>query len=195
MNANFTTIEQSWKHQFPDLEAILENKRIRLEPVCRTHATECFEILSDPRLYIFIPKEPPLNIEALLQRFERLENRFSHDRDELWLNWIIREKINNKCVGRIEATVYLDHTAYFAYELGAIYWKQGYATEACRLALTFLFDACNTPQVSAEVDTRNTPSIQLLERLGFQRVSFKEKVDFFKGTVSDEYKYCLKRVN
>jgi ribosomal-protein-alanine N-acetyltransferase len=44
----------------------------------------------------------------------------------------------------------------------------------------------------ADIDTRNTPSIALVERLGFHRAETKLEADFFKGTRSDEYIYRLK---
>lgn len=46
-------------------------------------------------------------------------------------------------------------------------------------------------EITAEVDTRNRSSFQLLERLGFMRLDIREGADFFKGSSSDEYVYRL----
>jgi ribosomal-protein-alanine N-acetyltransferase len=46
-------------------------------------------------------------------------------------------------------------------------------------------------RVAAEIDTRNTASIHLVEALGFARVATTPGADFFKGAASDEYRYEL----
>jgi [ribosomal protein S5]-alanine N-acetyltransferase len=178
-------------HHLPNTEIILEADRLRLEPVREGHALELFEVLANEQLYLFIPREPPQTIEALTNRFKRLEKRSSPNGDEMWLNWIIRSKTSACCMGRIEITIRSDRSAYLAYELGVPYWGQGFATEACRKVLKTLKEEYGVSQVVAEVDTRNAASIRLLERLGFQRISVHEKADFFKGSNSDEYKYAL----
>ncbi len=63
--------------------------------------------------------------------------------------------------------------------------------EACWRVLSFLFADYSVTGVTAEVDTRNTASIRLLERLGFERVGFQAGADCFKGASSDEYTYHL----
>ena len=77
--------------------------------------------------------------------------------------------------------------AQIAYVFSPAFWGWGYATEACKV-----IDDYGVHAVTAEeVDTRNAPSIRLLERLGFKRVAYRPGADFFKGAVSDEYTYRL----
>jgi RimJ/RimL family protein N-acetyltransferase len=73
----------------------------------------------------------------------------------------------------------------------AEYWQNGYATEACRLALGFLFERFQINEVESLVDTRNEASMRLLQTLGFIRVGTIKQADFFKGSPSDEYRYKL----
>lgn len=171
----------------------LETERLRLEPLTRLHAAELFQPLSDPRVFEFIPHDPPPSFEAFEARYARLEGRQSPAGDERWLNWAIRSKAAGVCLGRVEATLRQDGTAYLAYEVGPAHWGQGYATEACRRVIDALFDDYAAERVIGEVDTRNAASIRLLERLGFERVSLKPGADFFKGAPSDEFTYSLGR--
>lgn len=173
-------------------EVVYETERLRLEPLHASHAPEMFEMLSDPRLYQFIPREPP-TLDSLVARYQRLETRASPAGDELWLNWVVREKSGNTCVGRVEATIRQDASAYLAYEIAVASWRSGFATEACRRIIEVLFDTYGLRQIVAEVDTRNAASIRLLERLGFQRGALREHADFFKGSASDEFTYVLPR--
>ncbi|MGI8909111.1 MAG: GNAT family N-acetyltransferase [Rubrobacteraceae bacterium] len=169
----------------------METERLLLEPILRRHAAVMYPLLQDVRIYRYIPQEPPDSLEALEQRYRNLESRLSPRGDEAWLNWAICLKPAQRHAGRVEATVTSDNTAYLAYELSPEFWGTGYATEACRRVLSFLFADYSVTGVTAEVDTRNAASIRLLERLGFERIGFQAGADFFKGASSDEYTYQL----
>ncbi len=174
-------------------ETRYETERLHLEPLRGAHAAELFEVLSDERLYRYLPHDPPATLEALTARYERLETRRSAKEDEWWLNWVVRSKSDGRCVGRVEVTIRQDASAHLAYEIGPAFWRQGIATEACRPVIRALFEAGGVTGIVAEVDTRNRPSIRLLERLGFKREGFRPNADFFKGRASDEWTYRLAR--
>ena len=69
------------------------------------------------------------------------------------------------------------------------YQRRGFAAEACRRLLEHLVDDYQVGVVAAEIDTRNTASIALVESLGFERVGIQKGADHFKGSTSDEYRY------
>ena len=55
------------------------------------------------------------------------------------------------------------------------YQKKGYATEALKAIVDYLFGTLDKHRIIASVDPRNTASIQLIERLGFRKEAhFKE---------------------
>lgn len=171
-----------------------ETERLLLDPLCESHAAELFNVYSDPRMYTFIPQDPPASLEALAARYRFLEARRSPDGTEQWLNWAVRLKSTRACIGCIQITLTPDGRAQLAYEIGVPYWQQGYATEACARVIEALF-ALRVVEVWAELDTRNTASIRLLERLGLQRGALKRDADFFKGATSDEWIYTVRRDN
>ncbi|MCX6047939.1 MAG: GNAT family protein [Chloroflexi bacterium] len=172
-------------------ERVLETERLRLEPLLPQHATQLFPVLSDLRIYTYIPEDPLSDQDALRQRYQRLAIRHSPEGDELWLNWALQRKQEHDYIGVLQATVSADQHATIAYMLHSAFWGYGYAQEACRCLLTALFDAYDLHHVDAEVDTRNQASWRLLERLGFRRVAFRQAADHFKGANSDEYTYEL----
>jgi RimJ/RimL family protein N-acetyltransferase len=51
----------------------------------------------------------------------------------------------------------------------------------------WLIDALGVQRVGAEVDSLNDASLRLLERLGFQRIQYRENADTFKGRASHEW--------
>ncbi|HEY0738825.1 MAG TPA: GNAT family protein [Herpetosiphonaceae bacterium] len=174
-----------------DPEQVLETQRLRLEPLQPDHATELFSLLRDAQIYRYIPQEPPAALSLLTQRYKQLARRLSPAGDQAWLNWAIALTSNSAYIGQVEATVLEDQTAYLAYLIGSTFWGHGYATEACSRIIRLLFDDYGVTCVKAEVDTRNTASMRLLERLGFTRIGYQANADFFKGSSSDEYTYCL----
>jgi RimJ/RimL family protein N-acetyltransferase len=176
-----------------NLETILESERLWIEPLRAEHAGELFAILSDLRLYRFIPQDPPPTLASLEERFRRLQTRCSPRGDELWLNWVLRSKAEGGCMGRVQATIQPEDRAWLAYDLDAARWGQGFATEACARVIRSLFEDHGVARILAEVDTRNAASIRLLERLGFSRGELRRNADFFKGSTSDELTYSLER--
>jgi len=166
----------------------LATQRLILEPLTVGHAPALFALLSDPGLYTYLPGEPPVSVDALRERYVRLETRRSPDGRELWLNWAGRQH-NGAYVGLVEATVHADATAHVAYFVFSAFQRQGFAVEAVDAVLAHLKNDIGVREVRALLDTRNDASSRLLERLGFQRVQLIKNADDFKGAPSDEYEY------
>jgi [ribosomal protein S5]-alanine N-acetyltransferase len=173
-------------------ETVLETEQLLLEPLGERHAKHLFPLLAEPQIYAFIPQDPPESLADLQIRYKRLETRHSPEGDEVWLNWAIYLKTEKQYAGIVQATLGEDKIGYLAYELSPKFWGLGYATEACQQVIRTLFTEYPVTEIIAEVDTRNVASYKLLERLSFERVTIKERADFFKGAYSDEYVYRLK---
>ncbi|MBI3504165.1 MAG: GNAT family N-acetyltransferase [Proteobacteria bacterium] len=174
-------------------ERILATPRLFLEPLMPSHAQAMFPQLQEPRLYEFIPQEPPPSLEALTERYERLARRESPSGGETWLNWAMRIKGAEAFVGLIETTVRPDSSAQLAYYVFPSQWRRGYAKEGCRRVLKLLFDDFKMKTVSAVLDTRNAASAGLLESMAFQRTAHTPNAATVKGAPSDEYRYELQR--
>jgi ribosomal-protein-alanine N-acetyltransferase len=169
----------------------LRTLRLKLEPLTAAHAPLLYSGFADPRLYEFIPQEPPASEESLAKRYRSLERRQSPDGSERWWNWAILERDAGAYVGLIEVTFRGDGVARVAYFVFSKFARQGYAREALGAVLTFLFDDARAEKISASVDTLNARSIRLLESLGFVREAFVPNADVVKGRNSDEFVYGL----
>jgi RimJ/RimL family protein N-acetyltransferase len=88
---------------------------------------------------------------------------------------------------------YDDRQAEFGYTLARPYWGHGYAREAVGRLLDYVFLELGLHRAIAIVDCENTPSINLLERLGLRREGhFRQSIA--KGdTWRDEYQYAILR--
>jgi RimJ/RimL family protein N-acetyltransferase len=173
----------------PDTELSLFTARLALEPVRSEHAALLFTALQDPRLYTYIPDDPPASLEALQSRYRRWERRGSADGHEVWLNWAARLRTGAEWVGTFQATVIEQRTALLAYMIFSPYQRRGFAHEGCLQVIERLVKEYGVKVVAAEIDTRNASSIALVESLGFQLVATTHGADTFKGALSDEHRF------
>ncbi len=181
--------DEEYKTQLIEPEKSLLTPRLQLEPLVTAHAPALYPLLQDSALYTFIPQEPPDSVEALTARYRMLSTRRSPDSTEIWLNWALRLRASDECVGTLQATVQVDSTAFLAYMIFPAFQHREYAKEGCLYVLEHLRDDYKIQRVVAEIDTHNAASIALVESLGFVRTALHLAADFFRGATSDEYRY------
>jgi [ribosomal protein S5]-alanine N-acetyltransferase len=146
----------------------LVSARLRLEPLVVAHADALFPILSDPRQHEFLDDPGPASLDALRERYRKLESRRSGDGTEWWLNWALVPLVpGSTAIGFVQATVQADKRAWVAYEVGHAWWGQGYGTEATRAMVEHLVAHWRVTTLMASIDARNARSRRLVERLGF----------------------------
>lgn len=76
--------------------------------------------------------------------------------------------------------------AEIGFSLDRRYQGRGYATEAVRAMLAYLFEELKLRRVSAECDARNEPSARLLQRVGFHREGLRRRHTWAKGEWTDD---------
>ncbi|HZM05031.1 MAG TPA: GNAT family N-acetyltransferase, partial [Candidatus Saccharimonadales bacterium] len=133
-------------------------ERLELELLAPEHAEALFDGLSDKRLYTFIDDEPPISLEALRQRYERLAMRRSPDGLETWLNWAVCTLQPREYIGYVQATIKSDNWALIAFVLFYGFWGKGYGQEAVTAMLQELKKTHSISNFSAFVDPRNRRS-------------------------------------
>ena len=148
----------------------LTTERLKLEPLTKAHAPEMFAALSDPAIYRFMDEAPPDSLEALAQRYARLETRLSGDGRERWLNWVVRESATSRAIGFVQATVREDGSALVAYVIAPAAQGQGFAREATTAMIGELRERYGSTRLRASTDPRNAASIALLSSLGFREM-------------------------
>lgn len=143
----------------------LQIENIVLEPQMANHAQAMFEVLADPAIYTY-ENAPPVSVEYLYQRFQKLESRSSKDGQEKWLNWVIRLADGN-LAGYVQTTIFANQSACIAYELNSQYWGKSIARRAVMAMLDELQQHYQVRQYYAIFKTANLRSQGLLCRLGF----------------------------
>jgi RimJ/RimL family protein N-acetyltransferase len=77
------------------------------------------------------------------------------------------------------------------YTLSPAFQGKGYAAEAVKVVLNYLFIVLLKHRVTASVDPENTKSIILLERIGFQREAYFRKSYYKDGKWLDDCVYAI----
>jgi RimJ/RimL family protein N-acetyltransferase len=85
------------------------------------------------------------------------------------------------------------HQAEIGFSLARVYQGQGYASEAIRRLLDYLFDELDLHRVRAICDVENVASARLLERVGMRREAHFIESFWIKGRWSSEYWYAILR--
>lgn len=110
--------------------------RLDALPLRVAHADEMAAVLDDPALHTFTGGAPETP-EALRARYAR-QTAGSPDPDEVWWNWVLRERGEGRLIGYVQATV-RGPRAEIAWVVGTPWQGRGYAREAARALLTHLY--------------------------------------------------------
>jgi [ribosomal protein S5]-alanine N-acetyltransferase len=151
----------------------LTTLQLELEPLTIEHATEMFEVLSDPVIYRYLDDPPLPSIEHLRSVYKKREARKSPDGSQGWLNWAVRVR-GQQLVGVVQATVFEPNSAWVAYVFSPQHWGHGYAYEATAAMIAHLGSDYGVTRYLATVEVENLRSIRLLERLGFRLATPQE---------------------
>jgi [ribosomal protein S5]-alanine N-acetyltransferase len=161
----------------------LTTLQLELEPLTIEHATEMFEVLSDPVIYRYLDDPPPPSIERLRSVYKKREARKSPDGSQGWLNWAVRVR-GQQFVGVVQATVFEPNSAWVAYVFSPQHWGHGYAQEATAAMINHLASDYGVTRYLATVEVENIRSIRLLERLSF-RLATPQEASGHELTVSE----------
>jgi RimJ/RimL family protein N-acetyltransferase len=137
------------------------------EPLQCRHASELYSALLDESLYQYIPERPPRSLAGLEREYTEFNGGAPEGSGEVWLNWAIRERASNTCVGTLQATRFADGLVWLGFKVIPSAWRRGIATEALSWLTRELNSVFPNQSLLAAVDTRNIPSIRVLQKCDF----------------------------
>lgn len=116
---------------------------------------------------------------------------FAHDR---WVQLAIADPHTDRLLGDIGLYLAADGGhGEVGFTLAPAAQGRGIASHAVRAAIRLLFAATEVTRILGITDTRNLPSIRLLERLGFAPIETRHVV--FRGEPCSERVYALPRAS
>lgn len=152
----------------------ITTERLSLVPLRAEDAAEMVAVLGDERLHQFIGGRPA-TLTELTDRYARLADGSSNP-DEAWLNWILRRRTDSQPIGTVQATLILDddrRTARVAWVVGVDWQNQGFASEAARALVSWLWHQ-GAHAVVALIHSDNQASATVATRAGLQPTDDEE---------------------
>lgn len=169
----------------------LETNRLILRPIEKNDAEAVFSYRSDAwinRYQGWIPA-------ALSDVYYFINYKVSQEINlpGTWVQFVVILKDQNQIIGDIG--VHFMSADTFQVEMGCtlhqMYHGKGYALEALKQMLHYLFDQLNKRRIIASIDPRNESSIKLYEKLGFRKEAhFRESI-YLNGEWVDDLVYAL----
>ncbi len=159
----------------------LQTRRLWLEPLRAGHAEEAWPHLDDERMWRFFPLLRPRSLEHVREIYARRQRGYpASQREEVWENWLARDRTSGNVVGDVQATIRPERlNACIAYSTYAAHQRRGYAREAVAAVIEHLRTMHGLRRLMAEIHARNLASYRLIESLGFTRTK----------TTGEEYTY------
>jgi ribosomal-protein-alanine N-acetyltransferase len=171
----------AWGERLPTLAA----PRIELRWLEDADTEALFAVFSDPevmRYWSCLPFIEPAQAAGLLQEIR------GHFRARTLFQWGIARRSDGRVIGT--TTIHRLEPAHRRAELGFALargaWGQGLASEAVGAAVGFAFETLGLHRLEASVDPRNSASIRLLERQGFQREGLLRERFHLGGEIQDD---------
>lgn len=161
---------------------ILKTARFTLRPLRCSDAAALFPTLSDPAQCLYLTRPA----------FESEEELWGWLSDPDWngRTWIAEDG-DGRVAGRFVAhPAHTDGVEEIGYIVCVDRQGEGVARECTRALIAHLF-ASGTRKLIAEVDTRNTASVRLLDRLGFTREGHFREHETTHAGMCDVYWYGL----
>jgi RimJ/RimL family protein N-acetyltransferase len=166
----------------------LRTERLVLRPVEANDAKEIFNYRSDSETNKYqgwIPKTID-DIDSFLKKISP-----EIDIADTWFQFVIVEIENSKIIGDLGIHFIDNEQAEIGCTLAKINHGKGYATEALKSVMDYLFNELNKHRVIGSIDPKNVSSIGLVERLGFRKEAhFKESL-LINGEWVDDIVYAI----
>lgn len=170
----------------------LTTERLVLREIRPSDAAFWLHHFAAPDVVELTGYEAPADLAAAEAEIEHYCTRIY--REGTGLRWGITLRGRDDLVGTLgfyEWIAERDRRAQTGYDLLAEHRGRGIMTEAMGVVLAYGFKTMTLNRVEAVVDSRNAPSIRLLERLGFQRDAYLRQSTWWHGRFVDDLVFSL----
>ncbi|HEX8845973.1 MAG TPA: GNAT family N-acetyltransferase [Pyrinomonadaceae bacterium] len=164
------------------MTTILETERLTLRTWSLDDAEAGFQIWSDAEVMLYVGTGEPY--KSVEQTRSWLRRMIAHQEQYGFGYWAMLEKESGQLIGSCGMGRHPDGgpAVDFGYTLARSHWGRGLATEAAAACLSYAFEHLRLPELVASVDSRNTRSQRVLEKIGFvfeRQEQLESGVDFW----------------
>jgi RimJ/RimL family protein N-acetyltransferase len=170
----------------------IETNRIRLRPVRDNDVDALYRIFSHPEVMRYWGTPALADRNAAVDLVNEIHEGF---RRQSMMKWGVARLADDKIIGT--TTLYNlnfdNRRCEVGYGLDRDEWGKGYMQEALPATLDYAFNVLNLHRIEADVDPRNTNSIRIVEKLGFQREGYLRERWHVNGEIQDALFFGLLR--
>ena len=152
----------------------LETPRLRLRMFREDDFDSYAEMMADPEVMRYLPQGGPL---PRPEAWRNMAAVLGHWQLRGFGPWAVEEQASGQLVGRIGPFCPAGWPGLeLIWAIRRQFWGQGFATEAARVALGYLFDQVGSDEVVSLIRPQNAPSIRVAEKIGEQ---FQGRMEFY----------------
>jgi aminoglycoside 6'-N-acetyltransferase len=173
---------------------MIETERLILRPLRMSDVDDLYEYQSNAEIVRYIPwpeRSREQVIEALEKALKVGKSELKDENDFIILAWELKGA--GKVIG--QSNISLKSTNDQLADIGWVthqdYQRQGFAHEATRGLMKYVFDNFPVHRIIADIDTRNPESAKLAEKLGMRREGEFINSEFFKGDWCSMWLYAI----
>ncbi len=168
----------------------LQTSRLTLRPINPNDSHEIFNYRSDTaanKYQGWIPE----TIDDVVIFIEKTAKQL--DEPETWFQFVILENKTQKIIGDLGIHFFGDENkqAEIGCTLNKSFQNKGYATEAVKRVIDYLFNELNKHRIMTSIDPDNHDSIRLVERIGFRKEAHFVESYWTNGKWVDDIVYAL----
>ena len=166
--------------------------RVSLRWISEEDVDALYRIFSNTEVMRYWGTPPLADRNAAVKLLQEIHDGF---RLQTSLKWGIARRTDDALIGTASLfNLNLDnHRAEIGYCLDRPQWGNGYMNEALQALLAYGFRELALHRIEADVDPRNSASLQTVERLGFQREGYLRERWQVNGEIQDTVFYGLLR--
>lgn len=141
---------------------VFELERLRLRRPRLSDAEAIFEYASDPEVTRYMVWPTEMRPESVLERLRGRETQWNSGTE---FDWVMTLRPEDRAIGGISCRP-LAPTADFGFVLHRRHWGHGFATEAARAVVEWVFSVPAIRRLWATCDVENPASARVLEKCG-----------------------------
>jgi RimJ/RimL family protein N-acetyltransferase len=150
-------------HVYPP--EVLDLARLRLRRPRLSDAAAIFDYAGDPEVARYADWPFSSKLETVTQLLRGREAAWNSGSE---FYWVLTLPSDDRAIGAIACSV-SGHAAEFGFLVHRRLWNNGYATEASRAVVDWIFSVPSVWRLSATCDVENVASARVLEKTGLAR--------------------------
>ncbi|WP_017733218.1 GNAT family N-acetyltransferase [Nafulsella turpanensis] len=168
-------------------------ERLLLSPLQIADSQALLAYRSNPAVGGFLTWKPK-NLEEV-EEYIRTANSITPNTPETWYQLGIRLKDSGLLIGDMGVHFFgpQNQQTELGYAIALEHQRKGYASEAIKAVIDFLFGIYRKHRITASADPGNKASIQLLQKLGMRQEAHHIKSFWIDGEWTDDIVFAILR--